>query len=160
VIEKRTIHEITPNRTNKTSSLRVFSWIVSAGRAAISQYMTLPKKGKHRFALLLLLLCFLSNVAVLHAQVNRRAAMDHLNRGTRELDAGDLEGALAEFNRAIALTPTTLRHISVAVWYGDVRRITTAPSAISPKRSSSILLPRHTSTAALREKTRATVMER
>ena len=44
-----------------------------------------------RFSLPLLLFCFLLNVAVLRAQVNRRAAMDHLNRGTRELEAGDLD---------------------------------------------------------------------
>src|ERR1700694_1641978 len=58
-----------------------------------------------RFSLPLLLFCFLLNVVVLRAQVNRRAAMDHLNRGTRELDAGDLDGALAEFNRDIEIDP-------------------------------------------------------
>src|ERR1700681_1114219 len=54
---------------------------------------------------LLLLLCFLSNVAVTRSQVNRQAAIEHLNRGTKELDAGDLDGALVDFNRAIELDP-------------------------------------------------------
>jgi tetratricopeptide (TPR) repeat protein len=58
-----------------------------------------------RLSLPLLLLCFLSNAAVTRAQVNRRAAIDHLNRGTKELAAGDLDDALAEFNRAIELDP-------------------------------------------------------
>jgi tetratricopeptide (TPR) repeat protein len=58
-----------------------------------------------RFSLPLLLFCCLLNVVATRAQVNRRAAMDHLNRGTREFEAGDLEGALAEFNRAIELDP-------------------------------------------------------
>src|SRR5258708_18575576 len=57
-------------------------------------------------------------------------------------------------------TPTTRRHISVAVWYAGVRLITTARSTISPKRSSSIPLPKPISTAARREKIRATVMVR
>jgi tetratricopeptide (TPR) repeat protein len=65
----------------------------------------LPGKDMRRFSLPFLLLCFLLNVSVTRAQVNRRAAIDHLNRGTKELDAGDLDGALADFNRAIELDP-------------------------------------------------------
>src|SRR6185369_3740602 len=34
---------------------------------------------------------------------NRRLAIDYLNRGTKELDAGNLEAALSLFNRAIEL---------------------------------------------------------
>jgi hypothetical protein len=33
----RTIHEITRNRTNKTFSLRVFSWIVLPGKENLSK---------------------------------------------------------------------------------------------------------------------------
>jgi Flp pilus assembly protein TadD len=58
-----------------------------------------------RFTLLLLLLCFLSNVAVTRSQVNRRVAIEHLNRGTKELDAGDLDGAISDFGKTIELNP-------------------------------------------------------
>jgi len=39
------------------------------------------------------------------AQVNRRLALDYLNRGTSEMDAGNLDTALAYFERAIELDP-------------------------------------------------------
>jgi tetratricopeptide (TPR) repeat protein len=58
-----------------------------------------------RFSLSFLLLCCLLNVVVIRAQVNRHAAIDRVNRGTKELDAGDLVGALSDFNRAIELDP-------------------------------------------------------
>ena len=45
---------------------------------------------------------FLLSAATAVAQ-NRRLAMDYLSRGTRELDAGNLDAALSLFNRAIEL---------------------------------------------------------
>jgi len=38
-----------------------------------------------------------------HSQFNRRLAIDYLKRGTTELEAGNLEAALAHFDRAIEL---------------------------------------------------------
>ena len=58
-----------------------------------------------RLSLPFLLLCCLLNVSVGHAQANRRAAMDYVNRGTKELESGNLDTALAHFNRAIELDP-------------------------------------------------------
>ena len=52
-------------------------------------------------ASLLLLAAFIITANV-KAQ-NRRLAMDYVNRGTKELDAGDLAAALSLFNRAIEL---------------------------------------------------------
>ncbi|HEX3083478.1 MAG TPA: hypothetical protein VHP99_03050, partial [Pyrinomonadaceae bacterium] len=49
----------------------------------------------------LLLLAFIFTAGV-NAQ-NRRLAMDYVNRGTKELDAGNLDAALSLFNRAIEL---------------------------------------------------------
>src|SRR5947208_1627865 len=50
-----------------------------------------------------LLVCVLLNVAVTQAQVNRSLAIDYFNRGSTKLDAGDLDGAMADFSRAIEL---------------------------------------------------------
>ena len=47
--------------------------------------------------------CLLLNVTAGHSQTNRRLAMDYLNRGTKELEAGNLDLAFAHFNRAIEL---------------------------------------------------------
>ena len=58
-----------------------------------------------RFSLPFLLLCCLLNVSVGHSQANRRAAMDYVSRGTKELELGNLDTALAHFNRAIELDP-------------------------------------------------------
>src|SRR5580765_7256996 len=51
----------------------------------------------------LLLPCLLLYVTAGHSQTNRRLAMDYLNRGTKELEAGNLNLALAHFNHAIEL---------------------------------------------------------
>ncbi len=63
-----------------------------AAHAVRARAPALPVLGclfrPHHFlgkALPFLLFCFLLNVVALSAQVNRRAAMDHLNRGTQEL---------------------------------------------------------------------------
>ena len=39
------------------------------------------------------------------SQINRRLAMDYLKLGTNELEAGNLDTALAHFERAIELDP-------------------------------------------------------
>jgi Tfp pilus assembly protein PilF len=48
-----------------------------------------------------LLLC----PAVGRSQINRRQAMDYVKLGTNELEAGNLDTALAHFERAIELDP-------------------------------------------------------
>ena len=52
---------------------------------------------------LVVLISLLFHPVVGGAQVNRRLAMDYLKLGTSELDAGNLEAALAHFQRAIEL---------------------------------------------------------
>src|SRR5689334_4765755 len=56
--------------------------------------------------MLLFLVMLLLILAVGRAQVKRRLAMDNLKLGTDELEAGDLDAALAHFQRAIELDPT------------------------------------------------------
>ena len=51
------------------------------------------------------MLFLLLSAAVGRAQVNRRLAMDCLKIGTDELEAGDLDAALVQFQRAIELNP-------------------------------------------------------
>src|SRR6476620_8266479 len=51
----------------------------------------------------LLLACLLVNVTASQSQTNRRLAMDYLHRGTKELEAGNLDRALTHFNHAIEL---------------------------------------------------------
>src|ERR1043165_8779508 len=55
--------------------------------------------------ILLFLVMLLLSPAVGRAQVNRRLSMDNLKLGTDELEAGDLDAALAHFQRAIELDP-------------------------------------------------------
>ena len=55
-----------------------------------------------RLFMIFLLLGLVLSASVIDAQ-NRRLAMDYLSRGTRELEAGNLDAALSLFNRAIEL---------------------------------------------------------
>src|ERR1700754_2672423 len=58
---------------------------------------------RSRTIVLLFLITLLANPPAGQSQVNRRLAMDYLRRGTAELEAGNLETALAHFERAIEL---------------------------------------------------------
>jgi tetratricopeptide (TPR) repeat protein len=59
-----------------------------------------------RCAIVLLFLSgLLLNPTVGRSQINRLAAMDYLKFGTKELEAGNLDKALAHFERAIELDP-------------------------------------------------------
>jgi len=107
-----------------------------------------------RFSLPFLLLCCLLNVSVGHSQANRRAAMDYVSRGTKELELGNLDTALAHFNRAIELDPN---YAASYFSRGLVRkRQADYDGAISALhgRSNSILWLRRISIVARPEKTR------
>ena len=85
--------------------------------------------------ILLFLVCLLLNPAVGRAQVNRRLAMDYLKLGATELEAGDLDAALAHFQRAIELDPNLALLTSVVVWCASGSRIMTELSATSHAQS-------------------------
>jgi Tfp pilus assembly protein PilF len=62
--------------------------------------------------LLLILITLLVYSPGGRGQVNRRLAIDYLKLGTTELEAGNLETALANFQRAIELD----RNFGAAYW--------------------------------------------
>ena len=64
-------------------------------QSPVNHSVTLTRKDMRRLSLPFLLLCCLLNVSVVYSQANRRAAMDYVSRGTKELELGNLDPALA-----------------------------------------------------------------
>src|SRR4030095_12246105 len=80
---------------NLRSPLDEIFWRLSSSNGMVSS----------RSISLLFLICLLLQPSLPHTQVNRRLAIDYLNRGTVEMEAGNLDTALAHFERAIELDP-------------------------------------------------------